>query len=106
MNELSRAEEILRKREKDGRMKFERMERFDGKITFEQFDYLKKAARQILKTRTGDKIERITANSILRTAIELFRDLQIDLKDQDIPTERELLKIARHKLYELEQGNK
>ena len=106
MNELSRAEEILRKREKDGGMKLERMERFDGKITLEQFDYLKRTARQILKTRTGDKIERITANSILRTAIELFRDLQIDLKDQDIPTERELLKIARHKLYELEQGNK
>jgi len=46
MNELSRAEEILRKREKDGGMKFERMERFDGKITLEQFDYLKRTARR------------------------------------------------------------
>ena len=106
MNELSRAEDLLRKKEKAGGMKFERMERFDGKLTLEQFNYLKTNARQIMKTRTGEKIERITANSILRTAIELFRDLQIDLKDQDIPTERELLKIARHKLYELEQGNK
>jgi len=44
MNELSRAEEILRKREKSA--KFERMERFDGKITLEQFDYLKRTARQ------------------------------------------------------------
>ena len=82
------------------------MERFDGKITLDQFTYLKKAARQIMKTRTVQKIERITANSILRTAIEILRELQIDLKDQDIPTERALLSIARHKIYELEQGNK
>ena len=104
MEEQSRVEEILRKREKSA--KFERMERFDGKITLDQFTYLKKAARQIMKTRTGQKIERITANSILRTAIDILRELQIDLKDQDIPTERALLSIARHKLYEIEQGNK
>ena len=104
MEKQSRVEEILRKREKSA--KFERMERFDAKINLDQFTYLKKAARQIMKTRTGEKIERITANSILRTAIEILRELQIDLKDQDIPTERALLSIARHKIYELEQGNK
>ena len=100
--EISRAEEILRKT----KPRYEKMERFDGRITDDQFNYLKKTARQVMKTRTGDKIDRITANSILRTAIEILRELQIDLKDQDIPTERALLKIARHKLYELEQGNK
>ena len=103
---INRTEEILRKRERDGGAKYEQMERFDGKITPDQFNYLKKTARQIMKTRTGEKVERITANSILRTAIEILRELDIDLKDQDIPTERALLSIARHKLYEIEQGNK
>jgi len=105
MKGISRAEDLLRKREKDG-MKFEKMERFDGKITLDQFDYLKKISRQIMKTRTGEKIERITANSILRTAIEIFRELNPDLLNKNISTERELLKIARHKFYELEKGNK
>ena len=104
MEDQSRVEEILRKKEAGA--KYERMERFDGKITLEQFNYLKKTARQVMKTRTGEKIERITANSLLRTAIEILRELDPDLRDQDIPTERALLKIARHKLYELEQGNK
>ena len=103
MKGISRAEDLLRKREKDG-AKFEKMERFDGKITPSQFDYLKKISRQIMKTRTGEKIERITANSILRTAIEILRELDPDLLNQDISTERELLKIARRKLYE--QGKK
>ena len=104
MNELSRAEEILRKREKDGGPKYEQLERFDAKITGDQFDYLKKISRQTMRTRTGEKIERITANSILRTAIEILRELDPDLLNQDISTERELLKIARRKLYE--QGKK
>jgi len=106
MEENSRIEEILRKREQGGGAKYEQMERFDGKITADQFDYLKKTARQIMKTRTGDKIERITANSILRTAIEILQELDPDLRDQDIPTERALLSIARHRLYELEHGKK
>ena len=104
--EISRAEEILRKREKATSAKFERMERFDGKITPDQFNYLKKMARQIMKTRTGEKVERITANSILRTAIEILREIEVDLIDQDIPTERTLLKKARRRLYEIERGNK
>ncbi len=100
MEDQSRIEEILRKREKAGGPKFERMERFDAKITPDQFNFLKKTARQTMKTRSGEKAERITANSILRTASEILRELQIDLKDQDIPTERALLSLARHKLYE------
>ena len=48
---ISRVEEILRKREKASGAKYEQMERFDGKITLEQFDYLKKTARQVMRTR-------------------------------------------------------
>ncbi len=106
MNEISRAEEILRKREKDGGPKYEQLERFDAKITPSQFDYLKKTARQVMRSRTVKGGERITANTILRSAIEIFRELGPDLLNQDISTERELLKIARRKLYELEQGIK
>ncbi len=106
MEEKSRVEEILRKREKAVGAKFERMERFDARITEDQFNYLKKTARMIMKSRSGEKLERITANSILRTAIELFRELGVELKDRDIPTEQAILSRARHKLYELEQGNK
>jgi len=106
INEISRAEDLLRKKERTSGPRYEKLERFDGRITEDQFNYLKKTARQVMKSRSGEKLERITANSILRTAIEIFRELDIDLRDQDIPTERALLSIARHKLYELEQGNK
>ncbi len=88
-----RAEEILRRKEAAAPT-WEQMERFDGKITPDQADYLRKAARQIMRTRTGEKVDRITANSLLRVAIEVLREINLDLKDQDIPTERELLRRA------------
>ncbi len=92
--ELDRVEEILRKKEGSGSPTWERMERFDGKITPDQGAYLRKAARKIMRTRTGEKVDRITANSLLRVAIEVFRELHLELEGQDIPTERELLRRA------------
>lgn len=94
MRETDRAEEVLRKKEASAGPTWERMERFDGKITPDQGEYLRKAARQIMRTRTGEKVDRITANSLLRVAVEVLREINLDLKGQDIPTERELLRRA------------
>lgn len=55
------------------------MKRFDAKITPDQLNYLNKAKRQIMRARTGEEIERFTANSVLRTAIEVLRELKLDL---------------------------
>lgn len=74
--------------------KWKIQEKYTVRIGLEQVEYLHRAAKDIMRTRTGEKAERITANSILRAAIEVFRELNLDLKDQDIPTERELLRRA------------
>jgi|GEM_PF-2158614 len=73
--EISRAEEILRTREQATGAKYERMERFDGKITLDQFDYLKKTARVIMRSRTGEKAERITANSLFNSLCKVDANL-------------------------------
>ena len=98
MENQNRVEEILRKREKSAGAKYEKMERFDGKITSDQFDYLKKTARQIMKTRNGEKIERITANSILRTGD------QVKAQSAKIQTQTEEIKALRAAIIELRAG--
>jgi hypothetical protein len=74
--------------------KWKIQEKYTVRIGLEQVEYLHRTAGEIMRTRTGEKPERITANSVLRTAIEVFRELNLDLKGQDIPTERELLRRA------------
>ena len=96
--EPERIEQVIRKHEDLAGPKWKSLEKYTVRINQDQIDWLHRAARDIMKTRTGEKRERITANTILRTAVETFRELGLNLKDQDIPTERDLLRRSLNKL--------
>lgn len=62
-----------------------------------QLDFLEKLTRQIMTSRdSGNKKERITKNTILRTLIDALKDL--DINKTNIPNETELLKRIREKI--------
>jgi len=62
-----------------------------------QLDFLEKLTREIMTKRdSGNKKERITKNTIIRTLIDVLKDLDMD--KTNIPDESELLKRIREKI--------
>lgn len=74
---------------------------FDVKLSVllreNQLDFLEKLTREIMTSRdSGNKKERITKNTIIRTLIDILKDLDMD--KTNIPDETELLKRIREKI--------
>jgi len=62
-----------------------------------QLDFLQKLTREIMTSRdSGNKKERITKNTIIRTLIDALKDLEIN--KTNIPDETELFKRIREKI--------
>jgi len=62
-----------------------------------QLDFLEKLTREIMTSRnSGNKKERITKNTIIRTLIDALKDL--DINKTNIPDETELFKRIREKI--------
>lgn len=62
-----------------------------------QLGFLEKLTREIMTSRdSGNKKERITKNTIIRTLIDALKDL--DINKTNIPNETELLKRIREKI--------
>ncbi len=62
-----------------------------------QLDFLEKLTREIMTSRdSGNKKERITKNTIIRTLIDALKDLEIN--KMNIPDETELFKRIREKI--------
>jgi len=62
-----------------------------------QLHFLQKLAREIMTRRdSGNKKERITKNTIIRTLIDALKDLEIN--KTNIPDETELFKRIREKI--------
>lgn len=62
-----------------------------------QLDFLEKLTREIMSSRnSGNKKERITKNTIIRTLIDTLKDLEIN--KTNIPDENELFKRIREKI--------
>lgn len=62
-----------------------------------QLDFLEKLIREIMTSRnSGNKKERITKNTVIRTLIDALKDLEIN--KTNIPDETELFKRIREKI--------
>jgi hypothetical protein len=63
----------------------------------DQVEFLEKTLREINKNRDSNhRKERITKNTIIRTCIDAFRDIRINLKN--VPDEEELLSRLKEKI--------
>lgn len=63
----------------------------------DQLSFLEKLTREIMTNRNNtNRKERITKNTIIRTLIDAFKDL--DINKINIPNETELLKRIREKI--------
>ncbi|MBA7492130.1 hypothetical protein ES702_02679 [subsurface metagenome] len=81
--------------------KVPKFRRFEVKLSVlfreNQVAFLEKLTREIMTNRdSGNKKERITKNTIIRTLIDILKDLDID--KTNIPDETELLKRIREKI--------
>jgi len=66
-------------------------------IRKDQLEFLEGFAREIMMNREpGNKRERITKNTVLRTYIDILKDVQINKKN--IPDETELIKRIKEKV--------